>query len=92
MIENEERDRLVRALDMARDHVLDQVSSISRADLYRSQVPSNWSPLGLIRHLTLSDERYWFEVVIHDYRRAIANSNRIVDVTRHSSQSPAAAQ
>jgi hypothetical protein len=27
-------------------------------------VPSNWSPLGLIQHLTLSDERYWFEVVV----------------------------
>ena len=37
---------------------------MSRADLYRSRVPSNWSPLGLIRHLTLSDERYWFEVVV----------------------------
>jgi len=37
---------------------------MSRADLYRSRVPSDWSPLGLIRHLTLSDERYWFEVVV----------------------------
>ena len=103
------RDRLVRALDGARDHVIDQVSTMSRADLYRSQVPSNWSPLGLIRHLTLSDERYWFEVVvaggpldfwppepngdwivpagtepdqvIDDYRRAVANSNRIIAAT-----------
>ena len=99
---------------MARDHVLDQVSTMSRADLYRSRVPSNWSPLGLIRHLTLSDERYWFEVVvaggpldfwppghngdwiidegtapeqvIDDYRRAIANSNRIIAATALSAQ------
>jgi len=82
---------------------------MNRADLYRSQVPSNWSPLGLARHLTLSDERYWFEVVVaggpldfwpsedngdwviselaeaeqvvEDYRRAIANSNRIIAAT-----------
>jgi len=26
--------------------------------------PSGWTPLGLVRHLTLSDERYWFQVVI----------------------------
>lgn len=109
MSEGEERNRLVHALDVARDHVLDQVGAMSRADLYRSQVPSGWSPLGLIRHLTLSDERYWFEVVvaggpfdfwppgdngdwvvaegaqpgrvIDDYRRAIANSNRIIAAT-----------
>ena len=87
---------------------------MSRADLYRSRVPSNWSPLGLIRHLTLSDERYWFEVVvaggpldfwppgkngdwivdegtepeqvIDDYRRAIANSNRIIAATALSAR------
>ena len=104
-----ERDRLMHALDVARHHVLDQVGTMSPADLYRSQVPSGWSPLGLIRHLTLSDERYWFEVVvaggpldfwppedngdwivvegtgpeqiIDDYRRAIANSNRIIAAT-----------
>jgi len=61
---SEERIRLVHALDVARNHVLDQVGTMRRADLYRSQVPSGWSPLGLIRHLTLSDERYWFEVVV----------------------------
>ena len=89
--------------------MLSQVSTMSRADLYRSRVPSNWTPLGLVRHLTLSDERYWFEVVvaggpldfwpaedngdwligmgtepeqvIDDYRRAIANSNRIIAAT-----------
>jgi hypothetical protein len=112
--ELEERIGLVHALDVARNHVLDQVGTMSRADLYRSQVPSNWSPLGLIRHLTLSDERYWFEVVvagapldfwppeasgdwtiaegtepeevINDYRRAIANSNRIIGSTALSAR------
>jgi hypothetical protein len=62
--EGEERSRLVDALDVARHHVLDQVATMDRADLFRSQVSSSWSPLGLVRHLTLSDERYWFEVVV----------------------------
>lgn len=106
---SEERTGLVHALDVARDHLLDQIGSMNRADLYRSRAPSGWTPLGLIRHLTLSDERYWFEVVvaggpldfwpagdngdwavpdesgpeqvIDDYRRAIANSNRIIAAT-----------
>ena len=64
MTDAEERSRLVDALDVARNHVLDQIATMDRTDLYRSQVPSNWSPLGLVRHLTLSDERYWFEVVV----------------------------
>ncbi len=109
MSEIEERIGLVHVLDVARNHVLDQVGTMRRADLYRSRVPSKWYPLGLIRHLTLSDERYWFEVVvaggpldfwppevngdwiiaegtepeqvINDYRRAIANSNRIIAAT-----------
>src|SRR6478735_5352971 len=106
---NQERGGLVRALDGARRHVLDQITTMAAADLRRSQVPSGWSPLGLVRHLTLSDERYWFEVVvaggpldfwpsgengdwvveqdaeparvIEDYRRAIANSDRIIAAT-----------
>jgi len=60
----EERAQLTQALDVSRDHVLDQICSMSRADLYRSKVPSGWSPLGLLRHLTLSDERFWFGVVV----------------------------
>jgi Protein of unknown function (DUF664) len=27
-------------------------------------LPSGWSCLALVRHLTISDERYWFEVVV----------------------------
>lgn len=55
---------LKAALRGARRHVLRQVESLSEADRRRSTVPSGWSPIGLVRHLTLSDERYWFEVVV----------------------------
>jgi len=53
-----ERNHLMGALGVARQHVLDQVTSMSHADLLGSRFPSGWSPLGLVRHLTLSDERY----------------------------------
>jgi hypothetical protein len=81
--ETDERSRLVRALEGARRHVLDQVSTMRRADLYESLVPSKWSPLGLVRHLTLSDERYWFEVVVAggplDFWPAGDNGDWIID-------------
>ncbi|WP_028644323.1 DinB family protein [Nocardioides sp. URHA0020] len=59
-----ERDLLLRQLGGQRDHVLDQVEGLDDAQLRRPVLPSGWSCLGLLRHLTLSDERYWFGVVM----------------------------
>lgn len=44
--------------------MLAQLEGLSDADLRRPVLPSGWHCLGLVRHLTLSDERYWFEVVM----------------------------
>ena len=41
-----------------------QLEGLSDEQLRRPVLPSGWSCLGLVRHLTLSDERYWFEVVV----------------------------
>lgn len=59
-----ERDLLLRRLDGQRRHVLEQLDGLSDEQLRRPVLPSGWSCLGLVRHLTLSDERYWFEVVV----------------------------
>lgn len=59
-----ERDLLLSRLAGQRRHVLDQVDGLTDAQLRRPVLPSGWSCLGLLRHLTLSDERYWFEVVM----------------------------
>lgn len=61
---DDEREAVLAALHTARRHVLTQVAGMSEADRRRSTVPSGWTPLGLVRHLTLSDERFWFEVVV----------------------------
>lgn len=55
---------LLHALDTVRRHVIAQVEALSKVDRRTARLPSGWTPLGLVRHLTLSDERYWFEVVI----------------------------
>jgi Protein of unknown function (DUF664) len=59
-----ERALLLRRLAGQRHHVLSQLEGLSDEHLRRPVLPSGWSCLGLVRHLTLSDERYWFEVVV----------------------------
>lgn len=59
-----DRSLLLRQLNGQRRHVLEQLDGLSDEQLKRSVLPSGWSCLGLTRHLTLSDERYWFEVVM----------------------------
>lgn len=59
-----ERDLLLDRLNGQRQHVLTQLEGLSDEQLRRPLLPSGWSCLGLVRHLTLSDERYWFEVVV----------------------------
>lgn len=60
----EERDPLLARLGAQRRHVLAQVEGLDDEQLRRPVLPSGWSCLELVRHLTLSDERYWFEVVV----------------------------
>ena len=62
--EHSERHLLLTRLAGQRGHVLAQLEGLADAQLRRSVLPSGWSCLGLVRHLTLSDERYWFEVVM----------------------------
>jgi hypothetical protein len=59
-----ERSVLLGRLADQRRHVLTQLEGLSDQQLRRPVLPSGWSCLGLVRHLTLSDERYWFEVVV----------------------------
>jgi len=63
---DDEPDRrlLLRHLAGQRQHVLHQMEGLNEEQLRRSVLPSGWSCLGLVRHLTLSDERYWFHVVV----------------------------
>jgi hypothetical protein len=59
-----ERDPILGRLSAQRRHVLAQLDGLDDEQLRRPVLPSGWSCLELVRHLTLSDERYWFEVVV----------------------------
>lgn len=51
-------------LDQQRDHVLGILEGLSDEQLRRPVLPSGWSCLGMIKHLALADEHYWFRCVV----------------------------
>ena len=51
-----ERDLLLGRLRGQRRHILDQLDGLNDEQLRMATLPSGWSILGLVRHLTLSDE------------------------------------
>jgi hypothetical protein len=59
-----ERAALVACLDAERGHVLEALSGLSDEALRRPMLPSGWSCLGLVQHLTLDVERFWFRAVV----------------------------
>ncbi|MEZ5376786.1 MAG: DinB family protein [Acidimicrobiales bacterium] len=59
-----EHDRLIAALDANRTHILQAIDGLDDEQLRRPTLPSGWSLIGLIRHLTLADERYWFDSIV----------------------------
>jgi hypothetical protein len=57
---NDEKDALVAALTAQREHVLGALEGLSEDDLRRPVLPSRWTPLGMVRHLALEVEQFWF--------------------------------
>lgn len=51
-------------LDAQRKHVLGILEGLSEEDLRRPVLPSRWTCLGLVQHLALDDERFWFRAVV----------------------------
>jgi len=51
------------ALTNQRDHVLGILEGLSDDDLRRPVLPSRWTCLGLVHHLALDVERFWFRDV-----------------------------
>jgi uncharacterized damage-inducible protein DinB len=66
-----ETSALLARLDAQRRHVLGILDGLGEADLRRSVLPSGWTILGLVQHLTLDVERFWFSAVVAGDRHAI---------------------
>ena len=51
-------------LDQQRNHVLGILEGLDDEQLRRPVLPSGWNCLGMIKHLALADEHYWFRSVV----------------------------
>jgi hypothetical protein len=55
---------LLSYLDGQRDHVLGILDGLDEAALRRTVLPSGWTCLGLVQHLAVDIERFWFRGVV----------------------------
>jgi len=60
----EESRALLSSLSDQRDHVLGILEGLSEEALRRPVLPSGWTCLGLVRHLTIDVERFWFRSIV----------------------------
>jgi hypothetical protein len=66
---------LVEFLEMQRAAVVAKVAGLSDAALRRAVFPSGWSCLGLVQHLALDDERYWFRWIAAGEQVALSTND-----------------
>jgi hypothetical protein len=64
VVDHPESTVLADYLDGQRQHILGCLDGLSDADLHRGVLPSGWSCLGLVRHLALDVEQFWFRAVV----------------------------
>jgi Protein of unknown function (DUF664) len=55
---------LLASLSSQRVHVVGILDGLSEEALRRPVLPSGWSCLGLVRHLAIDVERFWFRSII----------------------------
>src|SRR5437764_15357647 len=61
----------LRYLNAQREHTLGILEGLDEAALRRPVLPSGWTCLGLVQHLALDVERFWFRCVIAGEQTAI---------------------
>ena len=62
-LHDELRAALRRTLDNQRMHIIHAFDDLPEEDLSRVVLPTGWTYLGLVRHLTYDVERFWFRSV-----------------------------
>lgn len=80
---------LLDALGDQRRHVLGTMAGLADEDLRRAVLPSGWSCLGMVNHLTLEVELFWFRAVVAGQPDAIEQVAAIGDAWRIDPDVPA---
>lgn len=70
---------LLRYLNDQREHALGILEGLDEEALRRPAMPSGWTCLGMIQHLALDIERFWFRAVIAGEQAAIDELADIAD-------------
>jgi len=55
---------LLRGLAIQREHIFEALDGLPVDDLRRPVLPSHWTCLGLVNHLSVDVERFWFQAVV----------------------------
>lgn len=71
-VSNRETDALLRYLNSERAHVVANVQDLDAGTLRKAFLPSGWTCLGMIQHLALDVERFWFQAVVAGEQGIIA--------------------
>jgi hypothetical protein len=64
---------LLSYLNAQREHILGILEGLDEIALRRQVLPSGWSCLGMVQHLALDVERFWFRAVVAGDQTAIDN-------------------
>jgi hypothetical protein len=59
VVDNETQ-ALLTSLSAQREHVLGALDGLSEDELRRPLLPSGWTPLGMVQHLAVEVEQFWF--------------------------------
>jgi uncharacterized damage-inducible protein DinB len=62
---------LLDYLQSQRRHVLGILEGLDDEALRRPVLPSGWSPIGLVNHLSVDVERFWFRAVVAGEAEAV---------------------
>ena len=73
ILEGKEHQALLAALSLTREYVIEDLDGLTDDSLRRPILPSGWTCLGLINHLALDVERFWFQAVIAGDTDAISD-------------------
>lgn len=82
---------LINYLNAQRDHALGILEGLDEEDLRRPTLPSKWTCLGLVQHLALDIELFWFRAVIAGEQAAIKELADIGNAWQVGADVPASA-
>jgi hypothetical protein len=71
----EEKAPLLSCLNNQRNHVLGILDGLDDDALRRPVLPSGWTCIGMVNHLTISVEQFWFRGIVAGDRAQVSTSD-----------------